>query len=115
MEKYYLHLGGEQKGPFTLGQLQEMWRTGAIKLDTQFWTKAGSEWKTMEAILDLIEPPKPAAPTVTPPPATPPASRANPPSTRATESGEGMAATPARQSATQVSAPRPVPANEICN
>ena len=37
MEKYYLHLGGEQKGPFTLGQIQEMWRTGSINLDTQFW------------------------------------------------------------------------------
>lgn len=87
MEKYYLHLDNEQKGPFTIGQLQAMWQAGTIHRDTQFFTKSNAEWKTLEAILDLLEPaPAPpeqapasepsaaaaASSTVTPQPAAPP-------------------------------------------
>lgn len=119
MEKYYLHLGGEQKGPFSLGQLREMWRTGAINLDTQFWTKADSEWKTMETLLDLLEPSQPAAPpaSANPPASTPlshpPTRHANAPAARTPESGECLETVSARQSAAQSNAPRPVPANEV--
>jgi hypothetical protein len=98
MEKYYLHLGSEQKGPYTLGQLQEMWRTGAVNLDTQFYTKAGGEWKAMEAILHLLEPPQAAAPFAfpNPPAAAPlpsqPAAPVSPPS-------QAHSSAPARTSA----------------
>ena len=67
MEKYYLYLGGEQKGPYTLGQLREMWRRGAVNLDTQFRTMTCEEWKTLESMLDLLEPSHPAAPSVSQP------------------------------------------------
>ena len=56
MEKYYLHLDDEQKGPFTIGQLQSMWKAGTILCNTQFFTKANAEWKPLEAILRLLEP-----------------------------------------------------------
>ena len=104
MEKYYLHLGGEQKGPFTLGQLQDMWRAGSINLDTQFWTKGGGEWKAMEAILDLLEPPVLAAPSLSsaPPPAVPPASPSPKPSV-----------SHANAPATQTKTPGPVGASEV--
>ena len=56
MEKYYLHLDNEQKGPFTIGQIQAMWQAGTIHRDTQFYTKANGDWNKLEAILDLLEP-----------------------------------------------------------
>lgn len=63
MEKYYLHLDNEQKGPFTIGQLQAMWLAGSIDRNTQFYTKANGDWKKLEAILDLLEPsPSPVGP-----------------------------------------------------
>ncbi len=74
MEKYYLHLTNEQKGPFTIGQLQARWRAGEINLNTQFWTKVGGKWETMEAILDLLEPPRPVPASVPLSPAVPLAS-----------------------------------------
>ena len=55
MEKYYLHLANEQKGPFTIGQLQAMWLAGTIDRNTQFYTKANGDWKKLEAILELLE------------------------------------------------------------
>ena len=62
MEKYHLHLDNAQKGPFSLGQLQEMWKAGEINARTQFWTKANDEWRPIEEIISLLEPAKPAAP-----------------------------------------------------
>lgn len=60
MEKYYLYLSDEQKGPFTIGQLQAMWLAGTIDRNTQFYTKVNGDWKKLGVILDLLEPPPPA-------------------------------------------------------
>ena len=56
MEIYYLHLDDEQKGPFTIGQLQEMWKAGIITMKTPFWNKVIGEWKMLDSILELLEP-----------------------------------------------------------
>ena len=55
MEIYYLHLDDEQKGPFTIGQLQEMWKAGIITMKTPFWNKVIGEWK-MFGIMYLTKP-----------------------------------------------------------
>ncbi len=103
MEKYYLHSAEGQKGPFTIGQLQAMWRAGEINLESQFWTKTGGEWKTMEAILDLLEPPNPVTPLSSPSPAAaPPASALSKPPARH-----------ANLPAAQTNPRRPVPTSEV--
>ena len=62
MEKYYLHLDGEQKGPYTIGQLQAMWLAGTIDRNTQFYTKANGDWKKLEAMIERLEPSPPTTP-----------------------------------------------------
>ncbi len=43
----YLLLNGEQVGPYSLEQIQEMLASGAVALDTQAWHEALPEWTTV--------------------------------------------------------------------
>jgi TM2 domain-containing membrane protein YozV len=54
--RYYVMIGKEKNGPYTLGQLQAMWRAGSITVDTQYWFDGQSEWMPLSTILELIEP-----------------------------------------------------------
>ncbi len=54
--KYYVTIGEEQKGPYTLAQLQTMWRAGSLTVDTQYWFDGQSEWMPLGTILELLEP-----------------------------------------------------------
>jgi GYF domain 2 len=56
MNEYYLYLDDMQKGPFTLSQLQSMWRSGAITSRTLYWQDGFSEWLPLSSILDELEP-----------------------------------------------------------
>lgn len=49
---FFLYAQGEQKGPYTIGQLRAMWSSGSITSDTQYCEEGGSEWKAMS----LLEP-----------------------------------------------------------
>ena len=62
---YYLHVHGVDRGPFTLSQLQNMWKAGAITKETVFWTEGMVDWEPLLAIIRLLEPPR------TPPPPVP--------------------------------------------
>jgi len=59
--EYYLYLNDEQKGPYTLSQIQSMWRSGNITGNTLYWQDGFSEWIPLSTILHIIEPP-PIAP-----------------------------------------------------
>ena len=84
--EYYLHLNDEQRGPYTLGQLQSMWRAGSITGNTLFWQDGRSNWVPLSAILHILEPPPSPPPSVAKPAAkqTPRASPAAKPSQSST-------------------------------
>lgn len=54
--KYYVKIGEEQRGPFTLEQLQGMWRAGAVTMETNYWVEGFDEWMPLETILELLQP-----------------------------------------------------------
>jgi hypothetical protein len=51
MQKFFLHNGTEQQGPFELNEL----KTKGIKKDTPIWYDGLSEWKAAHEIVDLKE------------------------------------------------------------
>lgn len=50
-EAYYLHVHGEQLGPYTLRQIDHQLHTGLIASDTLFWAEDMEQW---QPITDLI-------------------------------------------------------------
>jgi len=42
--EYFLYLNNEQKGPYTLNQLQSMWKAGSITSKTLYWQEGFDEW-----------------------------------------------------------------------
>jgi len=60
---YFILIGGNETGPWTLGQVQAFWRAGAVTLETLYAQPGASEWKPLAAILDV------APPTAATPPA----------------------------------------------
>ena len=64
MEKYYIVVNGEKKGPYALSQLRKMWDSGAITMDTKYASEGMEGWAE---IGDLMVPPsKPATPQPVP-------------------------------------------------
>jgi len=51
---YHITVQGEQKGPYSLSQLQSMWESGAITSDSLYWNAEAEEWKPLK---ELVEPP----------------------------------------------------------
>jgi len=60
---YYILIGGNETGPWTLGQVQAFWRAGAVTLETLYTQSGAAEWKPLSAILDVATS---TAPTPTP-------------------------------------------------
>ncbi len=54
---YHLWLENEAKGPYTLGQLRAMWKSGQITSENQFTTDAGETWRPLSDLLASLEPP----------------------------------------------------------
>jgi TM2 domain-containing membrane protein YozV len=55
--KHHLLIDGEQKGPYTLGQLQGMWRNGTITSETLHHMDGYADWMPLEIIMDDLDPP----------------------------------------------------------
>lgn len=53
---HYVVIDGEAKGPFTISQLQSMWKTGILNLKTQHFMDGYTEWMPIEHILEDLEP-----------------------------------------------------------
>ena len=64
---YYLYLNDQQAGPYTFGQLQAMWNSGAVTAETLFWIEGQANWEKLLAIADLLD--TPSAQTLPPRPA----------------------------------------------
>jgi hypothetical protein len=69
---YYLLLNDEQKGPYTIGQLRAMWRSGAITADAQYWEDGLTEWLPVSSLADQLDAPQHQA-VHSPQPIQPPA------------------------------------------
>lgn len=52
---YYLFVGGETTGPFTIGQLRSMWHAGSITTETLFCEATDKEWRALEVMIARLE------------------------------------------------------------
>jgi len=52
-EEYYVHLNGEQKGPYTLAQLMRLYAKGFIPEETLYWMDGFDQW---QPVADLCGP-----------------------------------------------------------
>ena len=66
---YYLYLDDEQKGPYTVAQLQSMWHAGNINLNTLYWQEGATDWSPLSSIIQVLEPPATPTRPVVPKPA----------------------------------------------
>lgn len=53
-EQYVLAAGTEQRGPFTLAQIRDLLKAGAITTDYYVWTQGWSEWKLIKDCPHII-------------------------------------------------------------
>ena len=60
-DHYWLSSGSDQRGPFTLCQLQGMWRSGSITADAFYFTEGLDEWAPISILSVLLDPPAPTA------------------------------------------------------
>lgn len=59
---YYLLIDDNQQGPYTLNQVRSMWNAGTVNLSTPFCQPGWNEWRSLEEIVEQIEPKAPPAP-----------------------------------------------------
>ena len=52
IEKYYIVLDGNKKGPYALSQLRKMWDSGAITMDTKYASEGMAEWADISKLLE---------------------------------------------------------------
>lgn len=71
MSDIYLHLDGQQKGPFQPDQVRQLMAEGKATGDTPAWQEGMSDWSTVSALLPAL--PAVGAPPVFHPPLPPPA------------------------------------------
>lgn len=55
MNRYYLMMGEETRGPYTEKQLQAMWLTGSLTLHNSVMIEGDSEWDTLSSYIDTLE------------------------------------------------------------
>lgn len=53
-EAYFLAINGQQTGPFSFAQVQDMWRSGMISAQTLFWYRGERDWRPLG---DMAAPP----------------------------------------------------------
>ena len=54
-DHYWILTGADQKGPYTLTQLQSMWRAGAITADALYCQEGFEQWEPISLISDLLD------------------------------------------------------------
>lgn len=55
IDAFYIVGNGENRGPFTLRQLQSMWNTGVVTAKTLYWQEGFDEWYPLSTMLDMLE------------------------------------------------------------
>lgn len=53
---YYILLGDETKGPYTIGQLRSLWYSGLITAQTLYCQEGFAEWLPLARIITDLEP-----------------------------------------------------------
>jgi hypothetical protein len=49
---YFILRTGAKSGPYTLGQLVSMWKSGNITADTMFWSEASRDWVSIKELIE---------------------------------------------------------------
>ena len=52
--QYVLAAGNEQRGPFTLAQIQELLKAEAVTTDYYIWTQGWPEWKFIKDCPEIL-------------------------------------------------------------
>ena len=56
-EVFYLHLSGEQRGPYTIPQIDHLLNSGLIAEETLFWREGLDQWQPVTNLVALRKPP----------------------------------------------------------
>jgi len=55
-EGYYLHVHGDQLGPYTLRQINHQLQTGLISEDTLYWSEDLDQWQPVTTLIPKAKP-----------------------------------------------------------
>lgn len=57
-EAFYLHLSGEQRGPYTVPQIDHLLHSGLIAEETLYWREGLEQWQPVTELVPLRRPPR---------------------------------------------------------
>jgi hypothetical protein len=75
VSQYYVAVNGQQSGPFSVAQLQQLAQQGQINMQTLVWKQGMAGWEPIANVAEVasaLMPPTPPVPPVPPVPPTPP-------------------------------------------
>ena len=55
-EVFYLHIQGEQRGPYTVPQIDHLLNSGLIQAETLFWREGLEQWQPVTDLVALRKP-----------------------------------------------------------
>lgn len=55
-DDYYIFTAGEQKGPYAIQQLSNMWQSGTITTDSLYWQAGFDEWRPISELKESLQP-----------------------------------------------------------
>jgi hypothetical protein len=58
-EVYYLHIQGEQRGPYTIPQIDHLLNSGLIAVETLYWREGLDQWEPVTSLVRLRKKGKP--------------------------------------------------------
>jgi len=58
-EIFYLHIHGEQRGPYTIPQIDHLLNTGLIAEETLYWREGLEQWQPVTSLVKLRRPKNP--------------------------------------------------------
>ena len=50
-EAFFLHIGGEQRGPYTIGHIDHLLNSGLIAEETLFWREGLEQWQPVTTLV----------------------------------------------------------------
>jgi len=53
--QYYLFLNNKQAGPYSFGQIQNLWNSNAVNAQTLYWTEGFTDWEPLSGMADMFE------------------------------------------------------------
>lgn len=59
MKVYYVMIGEDQHGPFSLEEVRRLHAAGAVHRETLYWREGWQKWERLEHLLRVLETPTP--------------------------------------------------------